>query len=106
MSTPLVVTGFSVPTSKQDNWGHYKHTHVDPIAPHEQPSAFHSDVDTKQRAIADEFWSKEFQDEKEHFHDMMAKETKAGGSLFVEQQQDPQDETWDHYKHEYIDPDH
>lgn len=81
----------------EPTWSKYKHDFVDPITPHEQPSGLH-EPDSKKRAIADEFWLKQFEDDKDKMHEMMSKDHESRPPLFAT------DETWDHYKHEFIDP--
>ena len=78
-------------------WSEYQHDFIDPITPHETPSGLH-EPDPQQRAIADEFWLKQFEDYKEKLHEMMAKQETTTSPLFAT------DASWDHYKHEFIDP--
>ena len=85
---------------KPISWPDYKHDYIDPITPHETPSKVLDHTDPVKRAIADEYWLKQFEEDKEKLHHMMekAKATKAA-ETYVKPS-----ETWPHYKHENIDP--
>lgn len=106
--------GFGVPSSlkrqadyrrktclfqKKISFSEYKHDYVDPITPHATESKVKSHMEPSKRAIADEFWKAQFEQDKEKLHQMNENNpSRAEATL-------PKDaETWPHYKHEYVDP--
>jgi len=91
---------FSTFSQEKKSWSEYKHAYVDPRIAHTSPHDPDVDEESmRKRAIADEFWMKQFEEDKHKMHDMM-KYTASGcyedGSQFRE--------TWSHYEHDFVEP--
>uniref|UniRef100_A0A7S4JX13 Uncharacterized protein n=1 Tax=Odontella aurita TaxID=265563 RepID=A0A7S4JX13_9STRA len=92
---------------EKTSWSEYKHDYVDPRVPH---ATIHDpdDVDeaaARRRKIADEFWMERVMDEKEKLHRMMETvAAAAGGASESDEDSRAPKETWDHYKHDFVEP--
>jgi hypothetical protein len=84
------------------SWKEYKHDYVDPLVKHEAPPKVKDHTDPVKRAKADQFWLNQFEEDKEKLHRMM--EHDDDNSISGSAVTTGPNETYEHYKHEYLDP--
>jgi hypothetical protein len=88
---------------QETNWLEYRHEYVDPLTPHQVESKIHSHLDPKKRAVSDEYWLRQMEQEKEKLHNMM-NEINNGDNEKNGVTPTFHLETFQHYKRENIDP--
>ena len=93
------------------SFSEYQQTYVDPILPHAIESSSSTrkkeQMDPDQRAKADEFWLQRFEEDKEKLHRLNVAAGAAATTIADSSSSSSKsEETWAHYKEEYIDPLH
>ena len=92
------------------SFSEYQQTYVDPILPHaieSSSSRKKEQMDPDQRAKADEFWLQRFEEDKEKLHRLNVAAGAAATTIASSSSlSSKSEETWAHYKEEYIDPLH
>jgi len=85
---------------KKASWPEYKHDYIEPLTPHQVESKIHNHVDPNKRAVSNEYWLRQLEDEKAKMHSMSSKDETASSNSSTKQPS----ETFEHYKHANIDP--
>jgi len=84
-------------SQQKTNWPEYKHVYVDPLTPHQVESKVHDHVDPQKRAISNEYWLRQLEEDKAKLHSMTSETMKDVGAA-------KPSESFEHYKHQNIDP--
>lgn len=85
---------------KKASWPEYKHDYVDPLTPHQVESKIHTHIDPQKRAVSNEYWLRQLEDEKQKLHAMQSNDTVVESHATNKKPS----ESFSHYKQANIDP--